>query len=202
VLVYQWYTCIPMVQRDTRRALLDAAAAVVSERGVEGASTREIYARAGVKAPTLYHHFGDKEGLMHGVVSDAFERYLAQKRALRLTGDPFDDLRRGWDAHVAFAQANPGLYQLMWPAGAGRLPAAAAQSIAMLRERFDQIAAEGLLRPGVGPGQATRTLAAALHGAASAIAREPANRGNAKLSETLRDASIDALLIAADDSGG
>jgi AcrR family transcriptional regulator len=199
--LYHWYTRIPMVQRDTKRALLDAAATVVAERGVDDASTREIYARAGVKAPTLYHHFGDKEGLMRAVVSDAFERYLAQKRALRPTGDPFEDLRRGWDAHVAFARANPGLYPLMWPAAGGRLPAAAAQSAAALRDGFEEIAAEGWLRPGISPGQATRTLAAALHGAASTIAREPANRGNTKLSETLRDAVIDALLKARDAPG-
>ena len=108
-----------MVQSETRRALLDAAAAVLAERGVDGAATREIYKRAGVKAPTLYHHFGDKRGLMDAVVSDAFERYLAEKRRLRPTGDPVVDLRRGWDAHVAFARANPVVYQLMFPAGRG-----------------------------------------------------------------------------------
>ena len=79
-----------MVQRDTRRALIDAAADVIARRGVEAASTREIYLRAGVKAPTLYHHFGDKQGLLDAVVTEAFDRYLAQKRALspRATRQP------------------------------------------------------------------------------------------------------------------
>jgi AcrR family transcriptional regulator len=187
-----------MVQRDTRRAILDAAAAVVAERGVDGASTREIYVRAGIKAPTLYHHFGDKQGLMDAVVSDAFDKYLATKRALRPTGDPFVDVRRGWDAHVAFARANPVLYQLMWPAGQGELPPAAAESAAALREDFIRLAAEGALRPGVTPEHGARTLSAALHGVTAAITRDPANRGNAQLSATVRDAIVEALLLPRD----
>jgi AcrR family transcriptional regulator len=184
-----------MVQKDdTRRSLLDAAAGVLAERGVDGASTREIYKRAGVKAPTLYHHFGDKRGLMDAVVTDAFERYLAEKRRLRPTGDPFVDLRRGWDAHVAFARANPVIYQLMFPAGGARPSEAARESRRLLREGFDRLAAEGQLRDGVTPELATRALSAALHGVTAAICREPTNRGNARLSATVRDALVAALL--------
>jgi AcrR family transcriptional regulator len=183
-----------MVQRDTPRSLLDAAAAVLAERGVEGASTREIYKRAGVKAPTLYHHFGDKRGLMDAVVTDAFERYLAEKRRLRPTGDPVVDLRRGWDAHVAFARANPVVYQLMFPAGRARPSAAALESLRLLRDGFERLAATGALREGVTPELATRSLSAALHGVTAAICREPTNRGNAHLSATVRDAIVAALL--------
>jgi AcrR family transcriptional regulator len=183
-----------MVQTDTRRALLDAAAAVVVERGVEAASTREIYRRAGVKAPTLYHHFGDKRGLLDAVISDAFDRYLAHKRALRPTGDPCVDLRRGWDAHVAFARANPAIYPLMFPSGSIE-PAAAAESRRLLREAFDRLAAAGALRPGVTPDLATRALSAALRGVTTAITQQPTNRGNARLSAVVRDAVIDALLV-------
>jgi AcrR family transcriptional regulator len=124
-----------MVQKqDTRRSLLDAAGAVLAERGIDGASTRAIYKRAGVKAPTLYHHFGDKRGLMDAVVTDAFERYLAEKRRLRPTGDPFVDLRRGWDAHVAFARANPIIYQLMSrQAATGRPPRHARATVSFAR---------------------------------------------------------------------
>ena len=80
--VYHRYSRIPMVYKDARRALIDAAVEVIARRGVEAATTREIYLRAGVKAPTLYHHFGDKKGLLDAVVTDAFDRYLARKRAL------------------------------------------------------------------------------------------------------------------------
>ena len=178
--------------------MLDAAAAVLAERGIEGASTREIYTRAGVKAPTLYHHFGDKRGLMDAVVTDAFERYRAEKRRLRPTGDPVVDLRRGWDAHVAFARANPVVYQLMFPAG-GDPPEAARESRRLLRDGFEQLAAAGSLREGITPELATRSLSAALHGVTAAICREPTNRGNSRLSATVRDALVAALLRVDDE---
>jgi AcrR family transcriptional regulator len=183
-----------MVQIDTRQSLLEAAADVLAERGVGGASTREIYQRAGVKAPTLYHHFGDKRGLMDAVVTDAFERYLAEKRRLRPTGDPIVDLRRGWDAHVAFARANPVVYPLMFPDGGARPSAAARESLRLLREGFERLAAAGALREGVTPELATRSLSAALRGVTAAICREPAHRGNLRLSATVRDAIVGAVL--------
>jgi AcrR family transcriptional regulator len=190
-----------MVQRDSRRALIDAAAEVIARRGVEAASTREIYLRAGVKAPTLYHHFGDKQGLLDAVVTDAFERYLTQKRALRATGDPAADIRLGWDTHVAFARANPSLYRLMWPTGHADLPPAAAESARALREGFARLASLGALRPGVTPRHAARALSAALHGVTAAITRDPDDPGNAALSATVRDAVIDALLAPSARSG-
>ncbi len=174
--------------------LIDAAAEVIARHGVEAASTREIYLRAGVKAPTLYHHFGDKQGLLDAVVTDAFERYLAQKRALRATGDPAADLRQGWDVHVAFARANPSVYRLMWPAGHADLPPAAAESARALREGFAALAGRGQLRAGVTPRDAARALSAALSGVTAAITRDPDDPGNARLSATVRDAVIDALV--------
>jgi len=184
-----------MVYSDTRKALLNAAAAVIATRGVDGTSTREIYRRAGVTAPTLYHHFGDKRGLLDAVVADAFERYLAEKRKFQPTGDPYTDMRRGWDAHVAFARSNPAIYRLMFPSGSGVSVAAAAESLTLLRDGFERLAADGWLRPGVTPELATRALSAALHGVTAAITRQPAHRGNARLSMVVRDSLIETLLV-------
>jgi AcrR family transcriptional regulator len=185
-----------MVHRDTRQALIDAAADVIARHGVEAASTREIYALAGVKAPTLYHHFGDKQGLLDAVVTDAFERYLAAKRALPPAGgDAAAAIRQGWDLHVSFALGNPALYRLMWPQGQANLPPAAAESARSLRDGFAKLESQGALRPGITPRHATRTLSAALSGVTAAITRDPGDPGNELLSATVRDAVIDALLV-------
>jgi AcrR family transcriptional regulator len=168
---------------------------VIRRRGIEGASTREIYQLAGVTAPTLYHHFGDKQGLLAAVVTDAFERYLAVKHALPTTEDPVAGARLGWDNHVAFAQANPSLYQLMWPTGGAELPAAAAESARELERGFAAMADAGFLRPGITPRHAARTLGAALHGVTAAITRDPDDPGNAELSATIREAVIGALIL-------
>ena len=125
-----------MAEPSTRERIVRAAADLLTEGGREAVSTRAVSTAAGVQAPTIYRLFGDKQGLLDAVVTDAFERYLARKRALRPTGDPAADVRQGWDTHVAFARANPALYRLMWPAGHADLPPAAAQSARALREGF------------------------------------------------------------------
>jgi AcrR family transcriptional regulator len=185
-----------MVYTDTRRALLDAAAEVINRSGLEAASTREIYTLAGVKAPTLYHHFGDKQGLLDAVVTDAFDRYLASKRAPRGSADPAEVIR-AWDRHVEFAAANPVLYRLMWPDPPAEQPPAAAQTVQSLRDGFARLGHDRLLRRGITPRQAARTLSAALIGVTAAIIRDPDDAGNQRLSATVRDAVIDALLIPA-----
>jgi AcrR family transcriptional regulator len=189
-----WSPLTGGLYKDARRALIDAAAEVIARRGVEAASTREIYALAGVKAPTLYHHFGDKQGLLDAVVADAFERYLTQKRALPAARNPAAVIRQGWDTHVAFAQANPSLYRLMWPQAPAGLPPAAAESARMLQDGFARLARRGQLRPGVSPSHAARVLSAALSGVTAAITRDPEDPGNERLSATVRDAVIDALV--------
>ncbi|WP_018685271.1 TetR/AcrR family transcriptional regulator [Actinokineospora enzanensis] len=55
----------------TRRALLDAARALVTEHGVEGTSTRDIAAAAGVNQALVYRYFGSKEKLLTEAVGDS-----------------------------------------------------------------------------------------------------------------------------------
>jgi AcrR family transcriptional regulator len=57
----------------TRRALVDAAVALFTEKGFAGISTTEIVRRAEVTRGALYHHFTDKEELF-GAAYEAVER--------------------------------------------------------------------------------------------------------------------------------
>ncbi len=67
-----------------------------------------------MKLPTLYHFFGSKQGLVDAVIEHGFDLYLDEKSAMESTGDPIQDIRAGWDAHVAFGLTNPGFYTLMY----------------------------------------------------------------------------------------
>ncbi len=58
---------------DTHRRLLEAAARVFAQRGLEGATTREIARTAGVNEVTLFRHFQSKEGLLSAVLQRTFE---------------------------------------------------------------------------------------------------------------------------------
>ncbi|KAB7632687.1 MULTISPECIES: TetR/AcrR family transcriptional regulator [Stenotrophomonas] len=52
----------------TRATLLATARVVFSERGYAGTSMDDLTAQAGLTRGALYHHFGDKQGLLAAVV--------------------------------------------------------------------------------------------------------------------------------------
>ena len=54
---------------ETRATLLSTARQVFSEHGYAGTSMDELTARAGLTRGALYHHFGDKQGLLAAVVA-------------------------------------------------------------------------------------------------------------------------------------
>jgi AcrR family transcriptional regulator len=56
----------PMQERSRRTVtrILDAAAAIADEHGVDAATTRAIADRAGVSAPSLYRFFADREAIL------------------------------------------------------------------------------------------------------------------------------------------
>ena len=63
--------------RDSRERLLHEAERLFMAHGFAAVSTREICAAAGVKQPSLYHHFGSKEALYLAVV----QRWFAARGA-------------------------------------------------------------------------------------------------------------------------
>jgi hypothetical protein len=60
---------------------------------------------------------------------------MADKTAAVLGGgDPVENLRRGWDAHIGFGVANPAYYAVMFgPGGDGQIAASAAHGLTSLR---------------------------------------------------------------------
>jgi AcrR family transcriptional regulator len=55
-----------------------AAVEVIAEDGFEGASTRDMAARAGVSVAALYHHFPSKLGLLREFLDEAYGITLAR----------------------------------------------------------------------------------------------------------------------------
>ena len=108
--IRQWRIVAYMNQRTL---ILEAAESLLNASPDGEISTRAIAEAAGVGGPVLYRHFGDKNGLLRAVVDFGFDRYLSIKRATELTENPVDNLRNGWDTHVAFALDHPAVYQLM-----------------------------------------------------------------------------------------
>jgi AcrR family transcriptional regulator len=98
---------------DTREALIAAAFKVLEEEGEAKFSTRAVLAIAEVSAPTLYHHFGNADGLLSATLEEAFLQFLQSKQAAEQSADPVTALVEGWNDYVRFAAARPRLYAAM-----------------------------------------------------------------------------------------
>ena len=85
---------------DTEVEILDAAATLLEAHGAAGLTTRAVCEAAGIKAPTLYHHFGDKDGLERALVRRGMAEFMQRKRAPAATADLLEQLRFGWDVAV------------------------------------------------------------------------------------------------------
>ena len=151
----------------TRRAILAAAGHLLASRGEEGLAIRELCARAGVTAPTVYHHFGDKAALVERVVNDcfaAFDRALARRKP---PADPVAALAWGFDRYLEYGLLHPTHYHLMFHGpGARRTPAGLA-AYDRLRQMITAIAAAGRLRLPVE--DATAACWCAVHGITSLV---------------------------------
>ncbi|HET6708054.1 TetR/AcrR family transcriptional regulator [Amycolatopsis sp.] len=186
---------------DTRARILEAAAALLAAEGRDGLSTRAVSAAAGVQPPALYRLFGDKDGLLDAVAAYGFDEYLKSKRAMGSTGDPVEDLRRGWDLHIEFGLARPEFYVLMYgDARPGRTSPAAREAEAMLREIVERVAAAGRLRVSVGRA-AGLTHAAGMGVVLTQIATPAAER-DPELSATARETVLDRILTGTAEPAG
>jgi AcrR family transcriptional regulator len=137
--------------------LMTAARSLLAEHPQREPSTRELYEAAGVAAPTLYHHFGDKDGLLQAVVVEAFATYLELKRSMPRTDDLLTDFAAGWDMHVSFGVENPVLYALMYARTPGRQNHAAQTAERELRGGLERLAHAGLLQMSVDEAAALTT---------------------------------------------
>lgn len=182
-----------------RSRILEAAVALLRESPTGDISTRAVCEAAAAKPPTLYHHFGDKSGLLDAAVQAGFEQYLDRKRAVPSSGDPLVDLRRGWDMHVEFGLENPTLYALMYdqPQQRRQSPAATAA-----RRELDAVvgAIEAVGRLRVPIGVAVETLESAAVGTTLRLIRSGRPSPD-PAAVVVRDAVTDAVVGSATAAG-
>jgi TetR/AcrR family transcriptional regulator len=142
---------------ETRRAILDAALDLFSERSFDGATTRAIAELAGVAQPLLHYHFAGKEELWRAAVEDLFERFgtSMQRRLSGLRGVDELTIARLMVRHfVEFSAANPQLHRIIMQESkrsGGRLDWLVETHVRPLYENavamLDRLAARGELAP-------------------------------------------------------
>src|SRR6478672_8052861 len=174
---------------DARDRLLVAAARLLHESGGEPVSTRAICDAAGVRAPTLYHHFGSKQALLDAVVSHGFKDFLRNRPTESGSGDPLEDVRAGWDSHVAFGLEFPGAYAHIYGNVKPGVPCGVTEDVrAHLLEALQPAAVQGRLR--VSPAEAAARILAACSGVTLALIQQPPAERDLGLSERMRDSVL------------
>ncbi len=106
----------PYHHGDLRMSLIDAAEAILAERGVEALTLRAAARRAGVSPAAPAHHFGSLAGLLTEVAILGFDALTAELEAGNARGgdDPAARLREQGVGYVRCALAHPGRFLLMF----------------------------------------------------------------------------------------
>jgi AcrR family transcriptional regulator len=174
-----------------RDRLLLAGARLMDAAGGPDVSTRAVCELAGVQPPTLYHHFGSREGLLSAVVSHGLRRFLAEQLADADPGglDAIEQIRQGWDFHVQFGLAHPAFYAHIYGhVQRGRQCGVVSDVEKMLLQALQPAAREGRLA--VTPESAAAQILAASSGVVLALITDPSPQPDTSLSERVRDAVL------------
>lgn len=114
------FGCGPFARRGyhhgrLKEALVEAARALLGERGAQGFTLADAAKLAGVSPAAPYRHFRDRDALLAEVARQGFALF-GRKLSEAMQGDA--DPQRGFmamgRAYLAFAREEPGLYEAMF----------------------------------------------------------------------------------------
>jgi len=131
----------------TPERILDAAEDLFAHKGFKGTSLGDVAEQVGIRSPSLYNHFRNKEALYRAVLARLLDDFAAPME--ELTGGPISDQRlQDWlETIVRKHHANPNLARLLQHAALSGGP-----GTNDLIERFFQPmfgTDEGLAQPGL-----------------------------------------------------
>jgi AcrR family transcriptional regulator len=95
-----------------RREIVDAARTILERDGESALTMRRLAAEVGMKAPSLYKHFPDKDSLVLELIVQGFEESAAAFEAALATR-PRSQIAALGEAYRGFARAHPHIYRLM-----------------------------------------------------------------------------------------
>ncbi|WP_395713617.1 TetR/AcrR family transcriptional regulator [Reyranella sp.] len=103
-------------EADARNSIMEAAIAVLAERGFHGTTMRDIAQRAGVSQGLLHHHFGTKEKLWRTAgehLSNDFMAYVAE--VLKPDAPPSEAIPRAMRTYLRYWREHPEAFRFnLW----------------------------------------------------------------------------------------
>jgi AcrR family transcriptional regulator len=155
-------------KRDAAREILRAAARFFADRGFDATSVREIVEAAGVTKPTLYYHFGSKEGLAQALLSRPLRQLLVELRDIvERSGDPVEVLVAQVEAHFDFCREEPDRARFVYALFFGPNTPGLSSQVASYGKQMTELLNETTLRlarAGVIAEERSRRCAAAVQG--------------------------------------
>ena len=176
-------------RRESRSAILDAAGELLLDVGTERFSIRRLAARCGYTAPTIYHHFGDKQSLIDAVLEACYADLLGRLRQVPRGEDASEYLRALLRTFIRLNLEHPTYYRLLSVprTETGSLPSAE-EARELVVKTLRELAARGRLATD-NIDAAVETLWALMHGLISLRIIRP----NYPFSKDLDDVALDML---------
>jgi len=98
----------------TRAEILAAAWALAHEQGLSGISLRDLGARVGMRAQSLYSYFDSKFAIYDAMFAEGNALLLERTSSLPSPRDPDAGLRAGARVFFTFCVEDPARYQLLF----------------------------------------------------------------------------------------
>lgn len=153
---------MPTPAKTSRTQLIAIARRLVEAGGPDALTVSAVAAKAGVKGPSVYKHFADRDELLKAVEIAILAELERTLRAGAEGRSPKQRLRSIADAYRRFAVRKPLRYAAIYSRNAADDPELTAACLAASQPVFEE-----LERAGVAPARRlplSRTLAAFLHG--------------------------------------
>lgn len=97
-----------------RQRILEIGLVLFAQNGYEATGVQEICDRAEITKPTLYHYFGNKQGLLESILEERFKPFLSLlEAACHYRRDLTLNIQRVIEAYFLFASRDLQLYQLL-----------------------------------------------------------------------------------------
>jgi AcrR family transcriptional regulator len=101
------------MSKPTAERILDTAEQLFAERGFDGASLGEVASRVGIRGPSLYSHFKNKQQLYEAVLERLLDPFFSMLDELSATPESPERSRVSLERMLAHHVAHPNLARLI-----------------------------------------------------------------------------------------